>query len=174
MKIKSQKELLKLSPAELDQYMADVKAHLSGIAPVIAENRTKQLNEVGVALDDFLPSMSKILGREINMGELAAFARQRAAGTLGKLVSASSVPGGNPADKGKRLSDETKAAVRADLLARGVALRTGKAAEQLTVIAVRHGIATQTLDGYKPTSEQIDAEVARLAATVAAPAPAAS
>lgn len=137
--------------AALQQEEQAAAAHALAIANRKAEILKKETDNVASVIDSFPAQLSKIMGRPVDMKEAISLASQRLRGTFGSLTS------GAAGDRGKRLDDTTKAAIRAQLLAHCAALKAGTTPEPLSAIAVRHGIQTQTLDTYKPTAEQVAA-----------------
>lgn len=137
-----------------EKEIADRAAKLKESKAAVLKAET---DKVAGVLDSFPAQLSKIMGRPVDMKEAISLAGQRLRGTFGSLTARTSTPGGNPLDKGKRLTDEQKDAVRADMLKRAGDLKAGRTPEQMTVIAARHGISAQTLDTYKPTAEQVAA-----------------
>lgn len=137
--------------AALQQEEQAAAAHALAIANRKAEILKKETDNVASVIDSFPAQLSKIMGRPVDMKEAINLAGQRLRGTFGSLTS------GSAGDRGKRLDDVTKAAIRARLLAHCAALKAGTTPEPLSTIAAAYGIQTQTLDTYKPTAEQVAA-----------------
>ncbi len=165
--------------ASLNTEEQALQAQLAAIAAKKVEVRKTETDKLTAHIDALPAGFSVVLGRPVEVAEVMSLIAQRVKGTLGSLVSATS------GDKGKRLSDEAKTLIRADLLKHCGALKQGLTPEPLSVIATRHGIQPQTLDTYKPTPAQVaalpgDKEVpaSRMsqseAPAAAVPAPAAS
>lgn len=151
MKVLNAKELLKLSPSELADYKEKLLAEISSVDNQVKDARMIELNKAGDAIKLFPKEISKILGRNIGFDEFVSMVKATAAGTLGKLANISASTG----DRGRRLNDEEKVKLRAELLSWAVAKEMGKARKQLSVIATEFKVTGQTLDTYKPTKEQL-------------------
>ncbi len=111
-----------------------------------AETETKVKAEV----EGLLPRIGKILGKDINLGEL--------------LPIVSAVVKGNPlfASKGSsgdktQLNDVERAALRADMHARAAALKAGTPAMPISQIASKHNVNPNTAANYKPSKAEVDA-----------------
>ncbi len=160
--------------ASLNTEEQALQQKLAEIAAKKVEVRKTEMDKLTAHIDALPAGFSVVLGRPVEVSEIVSLINQRVKGTLGSLVSATS------GDKGKRLSDETKVLIRADLLKHCGALKQGLTPEPLSVIAQRHGIQAQTLDTYKPTAAQVAAlpgmvtvPASRMSQTNDAPAPAA-
>lgn len=145
-----------MTAAAIAAKRAELEAQLAGLEAAEAAAKTEEANKVSEAIKAFPGQLAKILGREVSLADMANMIRYLDKnGTLDK----SQVLGGSgeSGDRGKRLSDETKAAIRKELLAHCAALKAGTTPEPLSTIAERHGIQSQTLDTYKPTAEKVAA-----------------
>jgi hypothetical protein len=141
--------------------IAQQQAALDAQEVAVKENTLTRIREI---CDQALIDVKAVYGETANMGLLAGWMKTHAAGNLVSLSTGSSGANG---DKGKRLSDEQKLALRNDLLKRALALKAGGTAEQLSVIQARYDVSSSTADNYKPS----EAEIAAGVLTVAAPAP---
>ncbi len=88
--------------------------------------------------------IGKILGREINLGELLPIVSSVVKGS--PLFATSKAPGDRT-----QLSTEEKAALTADMKARAMNLRAGQPADPISQIAAKHGVNVNTAANYKPT-----------------------
>jgi hypothetical protein len=149
--------------AERENQIAQEKANIKAQEEQVHQNTLNGIKEI---LDRALVEAKALYGETANMGLLAGWAKTHAAGNLVAL-SGRTVGTGDNADKGKRLSDEQKLALRGDLLKRALALKNGQSAEQMTAIMARYDVSSSTADNYKPT----DAEIAAGALAVAPAAP---
>lgn len=138
-----------LTAASIAQRRAALELELAGLASQEQQAKQAEANKVTEIIKSFPNQLKTVLGREVSVEDMTNMIRH--------VAKNGSLSVSTPGDKGKRLSDGEKAAIRADLLAHCGALKAGTNPEPLSVIAARHGIQTQTLDTYKPTAEQVAA-----------------
>ncbi len=150
--------------AALDKEELALQAQLAAIKQKRETAAAEQANKVGEVIASFPNQLKKILGREVSFADMINLIKQKEKGTLGHVA--------DTIDRTKRLTDEQKTNLRAALMTRAINLKTSQAAEQMSAIAARFGVTAQTVDNYKPTAEQVQAELDKLTAPATEAAPA--
>lgn len=153
------------SLADIGSEEEQLRARLAELAARKGEVRTTELGKVAAYLDTLPGLFEKATGRTMNLGEIAVAAKQHAAGTF--LTSGGSTSSGEGRAR-TLLSDETRNALRVELMAREIALKGGKPAEQLSTIRDRHNVSDSAIKTYRPDQAAINAEWTKL--QTAAPA----
>ncbi len=138
-----------LTAAQINERRVALQTELDGLAAAEQTAKQAEANKVTEVILTFPTQLKTILGREVSTEDMVNMIRH--------IAKNGSLSISTPGDKGKRLSDAEKAAIRADLLKHCAALKAGTTPEPLSVIAARAGIQTQTLDTYKPTKAEVDA-----------------
>lgn len=131
------------------------------------EHQNKMASAV---MDSFHTSLGKALGQpnmtakdaSAHYATYIAGARPAVSTTKGNSRRKTKASTSTSQDKGKRLTDDQRKAIGVDMLARAINIRLSKPYDTVQAVADRHGVTTQTADKYKPTVEQIKAELDRL------------
>jgi predicted RNA-binding protein YlqC (UPF0109 family) len=153
------------SPAALQKQKEALLAQIAALE--VKENEQKQVvtNKVAIELDTFPKTLGKILGREVSIADAINFMKQRERGTFGTVAPATA---GSSESRSFRLTDESKIALRQDMLQRALDLKAGKTPVQVSTLAVKYGTTAATIGNYKPSNEEVAAGT--LAIEAAAPA----
>ncbi len=133
--------------ASLDSEEQAALAILERIKTGREQVKQKTAADVTAEITGLLPRVGKILGREINIGELLPMVAAIAKGN--PLFAYSKAPGDRT-----QLSTEEKAALTADMKARAMALRAGQPAQPISQIAAKHQVNVNTAANYKPTQAE--------------------
>ncbi len=128
---------------QADAIRAQAEAARDGI-------KAKNEADIKTEVESLRTRVSKILGRDVNAGELLPIVSATLKGT--PLFR----PSGNPGNTAQ-LTDAKRDEVRAALKARAAALKMGQPAKPISVIARELGVTDQTAANYKPSKADVDA-----------------
>lgn len=151
---KPTKEIADLNPAEIEAEMKAIAERGVALETAAKERQEKTAKALNAVVLTFPQQLGKVLGREVSMADCANMVRAANAGKLSFNSTA------DTADRGKRLTDEQKASIKAAFLARALAVRDGKTPEQVSLIAARHDVIVNTAHKYRPTADEIAAYLA--------------
>lgn len=148
------KEKKLITLADIQAQRAKMEADIAALQQQENEVKERTVKLVADVLDKALTDIRAVAGDDVNMAQVAVFAK---AHSKGEFTSLTSTTGTAMGDRGKRLTDEQRKALRQDLLNRALNLKAGKQAEQQSQIMERHGVSTSTADKYKPSEAEIAA-----------------
>lgn len=154
-----------MTPAEIAAKREALAAEMKALETQEQEIKQQTFAKLGEYLDEIPGKIAKIIGQEsVSFADIRGFLNQREKGTLGSLVRVQS------GDTTKRLTDEERKNLTADMLARAVLGKQGKPRVQISELAAKYGCSVATVNGYAPSEDELKAEMAKLAAPAAAPA----
>lgn len=138
-----------INVAALSKEEEQLQARLAQIKQEKQNAEHEQMQKVGEVIKSFPAQISKILGRDVTLGEVASFVKTELRGAVGSLTNT------NTGDRSRRLSPVERENLRQAMLDRALNLKAGKSAEQQSAIALRFKTSVATVGKYAPTTEEI-------------------
>ena len=137
--------------AELAALDAKRAALLANQAEEHKKQQAEMSEHIGKVSESLPKQMSKILGREINLGECLSLIKRHIDGK--SLFSTDA--GGN---RGKRLTEAEDRECRELMLKRAVDLKHNRTAMQVSAIAAKFDTSINTVNTRAPSAAELDAE----------------
>lgn len=165
-------DLSKASESEIDAVMASVVAAKANLATRAQAEEANKLAAAKVVIESLPSQLTKILGQPVDLKGAFGYFVSHMKGKLTLSLTKPRKVGSKIGDKGKRLTTEQIAAIKADMVKRAIAVKLGQTRATLSEIAHRHTVSTQTVDKYKPNQVELNEALSRLvpAGTPSAPA----
>lgn len=164
-------DITKLSEPELDALMAQASEQKAHRAAQQAAEQDNRLKAVAATCDAFPISLGKALGHEISKADAAKHYALYLKGQLNKALGIMTVAVRGikrasartvNSSKAKRLSDETKAGIKGDMLLRAINLKLSQPNDTINVIAKRWDVSPQTVDKFRPSQDEITAAISKM------------